>query len=164
MRLGPRGGRCRLHSRRRHQVPLIHTQRKNPANVAAALPTEPLSTIHAKLIEGDTAVREAVIPLLTPYWPSQLIQSLAEGPLLATALCIAWWRPKKPGMISALFLCCYGPLRLLTEMVRQPDAGIDRTFGLSRGQQLSVGMVLAGIFLLLSIRKSSRREGGLFPH
>ena len=26
-----------------------------------------------------------------------------------------------------------------TEMVRQPDAGIDRTFGLSRGQLLSVG-------------------------
>jgi prolipoprotein diacylglyceryltransferase len=115
------------------------------------------------LIEGDPAVREAVVPLLTPYWPSQLIQALAEGPLLATVLCIAWWRPKKPGMIGAIFLCCYGPLRLLTEMVRQPDAGIDRTFGLSRGQLLSVGMVLAGVLLLLAVRKSSRREGGLFP-
>lgn len=102
-------------------------------------------------------------PLLTPYWPSQLIQALAEGPFLAAVLCIAWWRPKKPGTIAALFLCCYGPLRLLTEMVRQPDAGIDRTFGLSRGQLLSVGMVLAGIFFLLVVRRSLRREGGLFP-
>jgi prolipoprotein diacylglyceryltransferase len=48
-------------------------------------------------------------------------------------------------------------------MVRQPDVGIDRTFGLSRGQLLSVGMVLAGMLLLIVIRKSSRREGGLFP-
>ena len=133
------------------------------ANVADVFPSEPANTIHTRLIEGDPAVREAVVPLLTPYWPSQLIQAMAEGPLLATVLCIAWWRPKKPGMIGAIFLCCYGPLRLLTEMVRQPDAGIDRTFGLSRGQLLSVGMVLAGVLLLLAVRKSSRREGGLFP-
>ena len=133
------------------------------ANVADVFPSEPANTIHTRLIEGDPAVREAVVPLLTPYWPSQLIQALAEGPLLATVLCIAWWRPKQPGMIGATFLCCYGPLRLLTEMVRQPDAGIDRTFSLSRGQLLSVGMVLAGVLLLLAVRKSSRREGGLFP-
>ena len=48
-------------------------------------------------------------------------------------------------------------------MVRQPDVGIDRTFGLSRGQLLSVGMVLAGILMMVAIRKSPRREGGLFP-
>ena len=133
------------------------------AHVADALPAESANIVHAKLIEGDAVVRETVIPLLTPYWPSQLIQAVAEGPFLAIMLCIAWWRPKRPGVISALFLCCYGPLRLLTEMVRQPDVGIDRIFGLSRGQLLSVGMVLAGIFILVAIRKSSRREGGLFP-
>lgn len=133
------------------------------SDVAAAIPNESANSIHAKLIEGDPIVRDAVTPLLTPYWPSQLIQALAEGPLLATVLCIAWWRPKRPGMIGALFLCCYGPLRLLTEMVRQPDVGIDRTFGLSRGQLLSVGMVLAGILMMVAIRKSPRREGGLFP-
>ena len=96
------------------------------ANVADVLPSEPANTIHTRLIEGDPAIREAVVPLLTPYWPSQLIQTLAEGPLVATMLCIAWWRPKKPGMIGAIFLCCYGPLRFFTEMVRQPDAGIDQ--------------------------------------
>lgn len=132
-------------------------------DVVAVFPNDSTSSIHEKLIAGDRLVQEAVKPLLTPYWPSQLIQALAEGPFLAAVLCIAWWRPKKPGTIAALFLCCYGPLRLLTEMVRQPDAGIDRTFGLSRGQLLSVGMVLAGIFFLLVVRKSSRREGGLFP-
>ena len=133
------------------------------AEVAATLPGESSSVIHAKLMEGDPVVQKAVIPLLTPYWPSQLIQALAEGPLLAIMLCVAWWRPKQPGMIAGLFLCCYGPLRLFTEIVRQPDAGIDRIFGLSRGQLLSVGMVLAGLFLLVVIRKSPRREGGLFP-
>ena len=133
------------------------------AEVAAAFPNEPANSIHTKLIEGDQVVQEAVKPLLTPYWPSQLVQALAEGPLLAAILCIAWWRPKQPGMIGALFLCCYGPLRLLTEMIRQPDAGIDRIFGLSRGQLLSVGMVLGGLLLLALVRKSSRRDGGLFP-
>ena len=132
------------------------------AEVAAAFPNEPANSIHTKLIEGDHVVQEAVKPLLTPYWPSQLVQALAEGPLLAAILCIAWWRPKQPGMIGALFLCCYGPLRLLTEMIRQPDAGIDRIFGLSRGQLLSVGMVLGGLLLLGLVRKSSRRDGGLF--
>lgn len=133
------------------------------AEVAAAFPNESANSIHTKLIEGDQVVQEAVKPLLTPYWPSQLVQALAEGPLLAAILCIAWWRPKQPGMIGALFLCCYGPLRLLTEMIRQPDAGIDRIFGLSRGQLLSVGMVLGGLLLLGLVRKSSRRDGGLFP-
>ncbi|MEL7074184.1 MAG: prolipoprotein diacylglyceryl transferase [Planctomycetota bacterium] len=133
------------------------------AEVAAAFPNEPANSIHTKLIEGDHVVQEAVKPLLTPYWPSQLVQALAEGPFLAAILCIAWWRPKQPGMIGVLFLCCYGPLRLLTEMIRQPDAGIERIFGLSRGQLLSVGMVLGGLLLLGLVRKSPRRDGGLFP-
>ena len=133
------------------------------SKVASAFPNESATSIHTKLIEGDQTVRDIATPLLTPYWPSQLIQAFAEGPFLATILCIAWWRPKRPGTITAFFLCCYGPLRLITEMVRQPDIGIERTLGFSRGQILSLGMVLAGTVLFFLIRKSQRREGGLLP-
>ena len=131
--------------------------------VAATFPYESSTSIHTKLIQGDIVTREAVLPLLTPYWPSQIFQAITEGPLLGLILCVAWWRPKRPGTIAACFLCAYGPLRMLSELVRQPDVGIDRIMGLSRGQLLSAAMILAGIALYQMIKKSEVREGGLFP-
>jgi phosphatidylglycerol:prolipoprotein diacylglycerol transferase len=93
---------------------------------------------------GTPEVIEFLRSSLTVYYPSQLIQAIAEGPLLLLVIIIVWWRPRRPGLIAATFLMAYGMLRILTETVRQPDDGVALLVGLSRGQVLSIGMMIIG--------------------
>jgi prolipoprotein diacylglyceryltransferase len=66
-------------------------------------------------------------------------------------------------VIASWWLIGYGVLRIVTELWRQPDEGVALTLGiLSRGQTLSVLMILAGGMLLaLSMHSKSPRMGGL---
>jgi phosphatidylglycerol:prolipoprotein diacylglycerol transferase len=117
-------------------------------------------------VDGNQQVIATLRPLLTAYYPSQLIQALTDGPILLAILVIVWWKPRKPGVVGSWFLISYGIMRILTEFVRQPDqgvAGLVTPLGeLSRGQVLSALMVLIGLVCLVF---SSRREvdpiGGL---
>lgn len=83
--------------------------------------------------------------------PSQLYQAFLEGVLL---FIILFWFSKKPrprGAICSLFLLVYGCFRLLVEFTRQPDAhiGFDFFGWMTRGQVLSIPMILVGGGLLL---------------
>ena len=98
---------------------------------------------------GNQQIIETIQPLLTAWYPSQLFQALAEGPVLFFILFIIWWKPRKPGIIAGWFAVCYGALRIVTELFRQPDEGVALLFGLSRGQLLSVGVILFGVILLV---------------
>ena len=104
-----------------------------------------------------------VEPLLTAYYPSQIIQALTDGPILVAILALIWLRPRKPGVIGGTFLIAYGVMRIVTERYRQPDEGVALLFGaLSRGQVLSILMVLAGIAaLILCQRRKVERISGL---
>ena len=65
-------------------------------------------------------------------------------------------------VLTGTFLIAYGLLRTVTEMFRQPDEGVSLLMGLSRGQFLSVFMIVAGMLLLLIASKSrSQKLGGL---
>ena len=106
-------------------------------------------------------VTETVQPLLTSWYPSQLFQAITDGPLLFAALVLVWWKPRKPGVVAGWFLIVYGFLRVSTEVFRQPDAGVDAILGMSRGQLLSAGMIVAGIVLTYaSVRKENKKLGG----
>lgn len=112
--------------------------------------------------DGNAQVTAVIQPLLTAYYPSQLLQALAEGPVLFFSLALIWLRPRKPGVIGAWWLLIYGVLRVLTETVREPDIGVALTFGLSRGQTLSAVMILAGaVILFLCARRKVEPMGGL---
>jgi len=85
-----------------------------------------------------------------PRHPSQLYQAALEG--LALFL-ILWWfssKPRPQKAVGAVFLIGYGCFRFIVEFVRQPDShiGFDLFGWMSRGQLLSVPMVLFGLFLL----------------
>ncbi|CCK74316.1 Prolipoprotein diacylglyceryl transferase family protein [Oleispira antarctica RB-8] len=85
-----------------------------------------------------------------PRHPSQLYQAALEG--LALFL-IVWWfssRPRPQKAVGAVFMIGYGCFRFIVEFVRQPDShiGFDLFGWMSRGQLLSVPMVLFGIALL----------------
>jgi phosphatidylglycerol:prolipoprotein diacylglycerol transferase len=101
-------------------------------------------------------------PLLTAYYPSQIMQAITDGPILIGVLTLIWLRPRKPGVIGAWFLSVYAMLRVISEFFRQPDAGVSLTFGLSRGQMLSVLMFVTGcVCLYIASRRDVPKVGGL---
>ncbi len=111
--------------------------------------TEPLANAVRAVYEGNAEVAERLAPHLTAYWPSQLFQAAAEGPILLAAVLAAWFWPRRhAGTVGATFLLVYGVLRIVTEQFRQPDEGVALLLGLTRGQVLSVAMVVAGAALL----------------
>ncbi len=91
-----------------------------------------------------------------PRHPSQLYEFFLEGVL---SFLILWFfsnKSKPLGAVSGLFLLCYGVFRFSVEFFREPDAQIGFVaFGwLSKGQLLSLPMIIIGIGLLIwSYRK-----------
>jgi phosphatidylglycerol:prolipoprotein diacylglycerol transferase len=83
--------------------------------------------------------------------PSQLYEAMGEGFILF--LLIYWYASKPRPMWSAgaLFIIGYGSARFMVEFVRQPDShiGFDLFGWMSRGQILSLPMILAGIAIII---------------
>ena len=88
--------------------------------------------------------------------PSQLYEALLEGLCLFLILHFASRARPPRGVVTGLFLGCYGLMRSLVELVREPDAHIGYLAGdwLTMGHVLSAPMVLAGAALLWHARAS----------
>jgi len=88
--------------------------------------------------------------------PSSLYQALTEGLLLFLLLFFYSRKPRPTMAVSAMFMIGYGSFRFITEFFRTPDAHLGYiAFGwLTKGQQLSVPMILFGFFLIYLIRKN----------
>lgn len=85
--------------------------------------------------------------------PSSLYQAFTEGLLL---FLILWFYTKKPRpamAASAMFMIFYGVFRFITEFFRTPDSHLGFiAFGwMTKGQQLSIPMILVGLFLFYLI-------------
>lgn len=97
---------------------------------------------------------------LLPRHPSQLYEMALEGVVLFIIL--NWYirKPRPAGSVSGLFLIFYGLFRSFVEFFRQPDEGIDLLFGvISRGQQLSIPMIVIGVILVaLSYRSQAKAK------
>lgn len=119
------------------------------------------SNVVTQMIAGNNEVIQTVQPVLTAWYPSQLFQAFAEGPMLLAILVVLWWKPRKPGVMSGWFLLVYGLMRICTEAYRQPDVGVELIVGLSRGQLLSVCMVVAGVAVVsICARRDAEKAGG----
>lgn len=106
-----------------------------------------------KIIEaiqtGNGAAKEAIAPLLESRHPSQLYAAFGEGFFIFIFLFLFWRKPKKPGLVGAMFVILYAVVRIITEQFRLPDAHIGyQLFGLTRGQWLSVVMLVIGLLLM----------------
>lgn len=85
---------------------------------------------------------------MVPRHPSQLYAALLEGIVLFLLLWLYARAHPREGRVSAAFLIGYGLLRYVGEYFREPDAHLGlQALGLSRGQWLSVPLVLAGAVL-----------------
>ena len=90
-----------------------------------------------------------------PRHPSQLYEMFLEGIVL---FIIVWFysaRPRPRYAVSGVFALGYGVFRFAVEFVRQPDAHIGFiAFGwLTKGQLLSVPLIITGIVLLWLARR-----------
>jgi phosphatidylglycerol:prolipoprotein diacylglycerol transferase len=100
--------------------------------------------------------------LLLPRHPSQLYEALLEGLLLFVILWAFSRRPRPTFAVGGLFLFLYGVFRFLVEFVREPDAqiGFAALGWMSRGQELSLPMILggAGLIIYAFTHKETRKE------
>ena len=119
---------------------------------------------YAQLVEalraGSQEAANAMPTFLNARHPSQLYQAAVEGPLLLLALMIVWAKPRVAGVVTAWFMILYGLGRIATEFYRLPDAqfAAARPLGLSRGQWLSVALVVGGVGLLAFVVRRAKKQ------
>lgn len=93
---------------------------------------------------------------LDPRHPSQLYEAGLEGLLMFAILWFLFWKTQArylPGLLVGTAALDYGISRMLVELVRQPDAGLENlSWGLTMGQTLSLPMVLVGLYLVLTAK------------
>ena len=107
-------------------------------------------------------VRELLEPLLFLRHPSQLYQSFFGGFLTFCIICLLWLKPRKPGLISLVWIFSYLSFRIGTEFFRQPDPHLGfQLLNLTRGQWLSGLIILCafgyGFFVYRQKPKGWRR-------
>lgn len=85
-----------------------------------------------------------------PRHPSQLYEFFLEGVVMFTVLWIFSRKERPRWAVSGLFLLLYGTFRFIVEFFREPDPQIGYiAFGwLTKGQLLSIPMILLGSFIL----------------
>lgn len=135
-------------------------------NISSSMSLQNIDFFKEAIVKATEAHNQGVIqalaPILTPRYPSQLIQSLLEG--LFVFLIIAWfWRkPRPPGFTSCLFGVCYAIARIIGEQFRLPDREIGfQALGLTRGQWLSIAMLIMIItYYFIFVRPRKERVGG----
>ncbi|WP_372863575.1 prolipoprotein diacylglyceryl transferase [Spongiibacter sp.] len=90
-------------------------------------------------------------PSQLPRHPSQLYQFALEGVLLFAIVFYYTRKPRPPLAPGGLFLLCYGLFRFIVEFFREPDRhiGFDALGWLTRGQLLSLPMVLLGAGMMI---------------
>jgi len=75
-------------------------------------------------------------------------------------------KPSKPrGVISSLFLIGYGVIRFITEFFREPDVhiGFDLLNLITRGQILSIPMVILGVIMMYYFIKKDLDKNATIP-
>jgi phosphatidylglycerol---prolipoprotein diacylglyceryl transferase len=100
---------------------------------------------------------------LVPRHPSQLYEAATEGLLMAAILWPLFWKTDaryKPGFLFGAAALIYGISRFLIEFVREPDShlvNVVEQTGLSRGQQLTIPMIILGLYLVFTAAKRRQR-------
>lgn len=92
--------------------------------------------------------------LIEPRHPSQLYEAALEGLVLLVFTQWRIWRTpvlaRQPGRLAGEFLVGYAVARIICEQFREPDVGIAPVLGLNRGAWLSLGLLAAGVWLIVA--------------
>jgi phosphatidylglycerol:prolipoprotein diacylglycerol transferase len=95
---------------------------------------------------------------IPPRHPSQLYEAALEGLALFAYMQFRFWKSdtvlKRPGQLTAEFLFMYAVARIICEVFRQPDVGVEPIMGLSRGTFYSVFLIVAAVVVFALARRS----------
>ncbi len=98
---------------------------------------------------NSEALREVLAVNLSPRHPSQLYEAALEGVVVFALMWVLRTMFKlRDGVITGAFFVGYAVLRIVGEAFREPDAAL--TWGLTRGQFLSLFLVLIGVAFWVS--------------
>jgi len=115
------------------------------------LPSESFDASYVRLVgliqHGRHDLAARLEPFLAARHPSQLYQGFAEGIVVGLVVWAVAARPRHAGVVGSTFMITYGVLRIITEQYwRLPDAlAVQYIYGLTRGQWLSIGMIITGL-------------------
>ena len=105
-------------------------------------------------------------PLGLPRHPSQLYEAALEGALVIAVMLPLFWYTRaryRPGLLVGAFTALVCAARFTVEFFREPDAHLAHVVietGLSRGQWLSLPLVLAGLGLVIwALRRPELASG-----
>lgn len=89
--------------------------------------------------------------LQVPRHPSQLYEAVLEGLVIFVIVYFYLNKDRPRWAAGALFIALYGTFRFIVEFAREPDAhiGFDLFGWLSRGQLLSLPMIMIGVGVMI---------------
>jgi phosphatidylglycerol:prolipoprotein diacylglycerol transferase len=100
-------------------------------------------------VRSSPALRQYLSTILTPRYPSQLIEAFLEGIVLFSLLWILRTRFRLPnGILTGTFFIAYALLRIMGETFREPDAPLIGTF--TRGEFFSFFLILIGTGFIIA--------------
>ncbi|MBB5707085.1 prolipoprotein diacylglyceryl transferase [Sphingopyxis panaciterrulae] len=123
----------------------------------------------ANFVNGELWGRPTTVPWAIifpragdlPRHPSQLYEAGLEGILMFAILAFFFWRTDaryKPGFLFGLAAILYGLSRFSLEFVREPDVQLGTlSWGLTMGQTLTVPMLIAGVWLVMTAKGRRQR-------
>ena len=98
------------------------------------------------------------IEFIPPRHPSQLYEAALEGLILLIYTQFRFWVGKRnkppPGQLCGEFFLLYAMVRIISELFREPDAGL--ILGLSRGAFYSLFIAIAGIVFIIVARRRKK--------
>ncbi len=135
--------------------------RVSPEPIPAFMADTPGYSPWARILElsqNHEAVREVLGQFLSPRYPSQLFEAAGEGAFIFMALFTLrlLWKKAPAGIFCALFAFLYAAARIVSECFKEPDAPV---WGcVTRGQYLSIGIALLGVFFLIPALRRMKQE------
>lgn len=109
-----------------------------------------ISDVPWAMIFPHSALAGTAIENIAARHPSQLYEAFAEGLFIFLFLQWRFWRGKNlfNGRIAGEFLSVYAVVRIICEVFREPDFGVEPIMGLSRGTFYSVLTLAAGLAII----------------
>lgn len=110
---------------------------------------------------GNAALQSQLEPLIAARYPTQLLQAGFDGLLVFVCVWVVAMKPRKPGVVAAVFAIVYALGRIPMDLIRLPDVGISQFGAITRGQVYSGLTLLAGLGLLVwAMRSTGEKHGG----
>lgn len=108
-----------------------------------------VSDVPWAMIFPRSAAAGTAVENIAARHPSQLYEAFAEGLLIFAFLQWRFWRGNLPnGRVAGEFLSLYAVVRIVCEIFREPDVGVEPILGLSRGTFYSVLTLAAGLAII----------------